>query len=725
MPLFRSETIAVDRDVDGSLHLTLDVPGRAHNVFNRRVLADLDEALDAVKEAARAPLLVVRSGKKSGFLAGADIQEFLDISDMAAAEALSQLGQKVFGKLADLPMPTMACVSGPCLGGGLEFALACDYRLVFDRPGTQLGLPETQLGLLPGWGGTQRLARVVGLERALTMILTGKRLDAREALAWGLADALARTEADLREQYSKLAGRAIVGQKKDWRRLPLRTWRQRFLESNPLGRRIIYRMTEKLLRRRVPDDWPSYWEALEAVRVGLGQGMEAGLAFERAAAGRLAMTPACRNLVGLWALQEKAKKLPEELGAAAEVRRVGVVGAGVMGAGIAQLAALNGCEVVVQEINRAALDAGLDRIHGLFAKAVERRLLTAEEARVRSVGIRGTVDWQGFDDVDLAIEAAVEDLQAKRAVFCELAARTKATAILATNTSSLSVSALQEGLAHPERVAGLHFFNPVHKMPLVEVVRTPATTAPTLATLAGFAVRLGKTPVLVGDGPGFVVNRILMPYLNEAVVLVGEGLGIDEVDRVMKRFGMVAGPLEVLDQVGLDVAAHVAASMAPALAGRFPPNTAFERMRARGWLGQKSGRGFYVHQGKSTTANAAARQLLQEGGMAPAAALPLAARLADARERMVLLMVNEAALVLAEGLAADAATVDLAMVLGTGWAPHRGGPLRCADERGLGEVVRALEGLQTRYGRRFEPCAELRRRAEAKEPFTQPAPATV
>ncbi len=724
MPLFRSETVAVDRDVDGSLHLTLDVPDRSVNVLNRQVLTELDQALDAVREAARTPLLVVRSGKKSGFLAGADLHDFLDIKDAATAEALSHTGQKVFGKLADLPMPTIAAVSGPCLGGGLELALACDYRLIFDRPGTQLGVPETQLGLLPAWGGTQRLPRVVGLDNALTMILTGKRLDGREALAWGLADALAATEDGLREAFSRLAGRAIAHQKRNWRRLPLRTWRQRFLESNPVGRRILFRMTEKRLRSRVPDDMPSFWEALEAVRVGIGQGMEAGLAFERAAAGRLAMTPACRNLIGLFFQQEKAKKLPAELGGAAEVRRVGVVGAGVMGAGIAQLAALKGCEVVVQEINRAALDAGLDRIQDLFAKAVQRRVLSADEARQRRAAVRGTVDWEGFGDVDLVIEAAVEEMQAKRGVFRELANRTTPTAILATNTSSLSVAALQEGLTNPERVAGLHFFNPVHKMQLVEVVRTPATAAPALATLAQLTVRLGKTPVLVGDGPGFVVNRILMPYLNEAVVLVAEGLGIDQVDRVMKRFGMMMGPLEVLDQVGLDVAAHVAASLGPALARRFPPNTAFERLRSSGWLGVKSGRGFYVHKGKSATVHAAAQDLLREG-QAPAAALPPAARLAEARERMVLLMVNEAALVLAEGLAGDAATVDLAMVLGTGWAPHRGGPLRYADERGLAEVVRALEGLQGRYGPRFEPCAELRRRAATKEPFTPPTPATV
>jgi 3-hydroxyacyl-CoA dehydrogenase/enoyl-CoA hydratase/3-hydroxybutyryl-CoA epimerase len=721
MPLYRSENVEVDRDVDGSIHLTIDVPDRPVNVLNRHVLADLDEALDAVAGAARTTVLVVRSGKKSGFIAGADLRELAEVADAAAAEAMSAAGQNVFTKLAELPMPTLAAISGPCLGGGLECALACDYRLVFDRPNTQLALPEVELGLIPAWGGTQRLPRVVGLERALRMILMRKRLDAREALAWGLADAVATTESDLREQFSALAMRAIGRGKRGGQRLPLRTWRQRLLESTPLGRRVIFRATQRLLRRRVPDDMPAPFEAIEAIRTGLADGMDEGLAFERAAVRRLAVSAACRNLVGLFLEGERAKKLPEELGApAADVGRVGVVGAGVMGAGIAQLAALRGCDVVVQEVNDVALQAGQARVTELFSRAVARRVLSAEEARQRLAAFRWTVDWQGFGDVDAVVEAAIEDLEVKRNVFGELGRRTPPTAVLATNTSSLRVASLQEGVPQPERVAGMHFFNPVHKMPLAEVVRGPGTSPATLATLARWAVRLGKTPVIVGDGPGFVVNRILMPYLNEAVLLLAEGLGVAQVDHVMKRFGMVAGPLDVLDEVGLDVAAHVARSMEPALGERFGVNPTFEQMRTAGWLGKKAGRGFYVYKARKQRPHEDAQRLLR----APAAsgpALPPAARLAEARERMVLLALNEAAQVLAEKLAADAATIDLAMVLGTGWAPHRGGPLRYADTRGLADVVRALEGLAARHGRRFEPCAELMRRAAAGEPFTRPA----
>jgi 3-hydroxyacyl-CoA dehydrogenase/enoyl-CoA hydratase/3-hydroxybutyryl-CoA epimerase len=717
MSIFQSDTLKVERDSDGSFVLILDVPGKELNVISRQVLADLESALEAVAAQPRVPVLVIRSGKKAGFLAGLDLHEVAQFKDAGAARALVESGQKLFDRLAGLPAPTVCVLFGACLGGGLELALACDYRLVFDKPGTQIGLPEVELGLLPAWGGSQRLPRTIGLERALQMILGGKRLDAREAFSWGLADGYASTEAELRDQYARLVFRAVGAGKRQRQRLPLRTWRQRLLESNPFGRRLIFRGTERLIRNKVPDDMPAPLEALEAVRIGLERGMSAGLEQERAAAGRLATSSASRNLITLFFQREAARKRPDNV---PSVQRLGVVGAGVMGAGIVQLAALSGCEVVVQEVNQQALAAGLARIDELFSKAVERRRVSAEEARQRRAAVRGTVSWEGFDRVEVVIEAAVEDLEIKRNLFRELAARTSPSAILATNTSSLAVSLLQEGLPGPERVAGMHFFNPVHKMPLVEVVQTAATTRAVIDRLVRFAIDLGKTPVRVGDRPGFVVNRILMPYLNEAMLLVGEGLPIKDVDRVMKRFGMPMGPLELLDQIGLDVAAHVGKLVRQQLGERYEPHPGFEAMRQKGWLGQKNGEGFYLHKGKSPKINMQAQELIRSlAGPALQAALPPAVRMVEARERMVLVMVNEAALALSEELADDGATIDLAMVFGTGWAPHRGGPLRYGDDRGLADVVRALEGLAGRLGPRFQPCAELKRRAETGQPFRQ------
>jgi 3-hydroxyacyl-CoA dehydrogenase/enoyl-CoA hydratase/3-hydroxybutyryl-CoA epimerase len=590
----------------------------------------------------------------------------------------------------------------------LELALACDYRVVVNHPRTQLGLPEIELGLLPAWGGTQRLPRVVGLERGLQMMLGSRRLGPREALAWGLADGLA----DEAPEGAPPFPRAPVKRPKTG--LPLDTWRQRLLESNRLGCWLLFRGTERILKDRLPDDMPAPWEAFKAVRVGLEQGLAAGLAQEREAIGRLATSAACRNLVGLFFRREEARKVPPADDGEPPLRKVGVVGAGTMGAGIAQLAAIRGSSVVIQEINDVALAEGILRVFALFNRAVERGILTPAEARKRLDAVHGTTDWKGFADLDLVVEAIVEDLQAKRELFRDLEKHTSPSTILATNTSSLRVQQLQDGLKHPGRVAGLHFFNPVHKMPLVEVVRSPATARRVGQSLLEWVATLGKTPALVKDGPGFLVNRILMPYLNEATLLAGEGMRVELVDRAMRRFGMPVGPLELLDQIGLDVAAHVARALAPAFGARFAPNAVFERMEERRWLGAKAGRGFYIYRrGHKAGPHPAAQALLESlhAGPKPEPAGP-SDLMAAARARMVGLMVNEAAACLGEHVAESADVIDLAMVLGTGWAPHRGGPLTYGRDVAYANVVKSLRELTQKHGPRFEPCEELRRLAE-------------
>jgi 3-hydroxyacyl-CoA dehydrogenase/enoyl-CoA hydratase/3-hydroxybutyryl-CoA epimerase len=708
MAFFQSDNLTVTLTGDSVATLLLDVPGRAFNVFSRQVMADLEAALRRVEDEPAVKILIIRSGKSSGFLAGADLQEFTAINSPAQAVALSEAGQRLFAQVAELRVPTVAVISGPCLGGGLEFALACDYRIVIDDPKTQLGLPEIELGLLPAWGGTQRLVRVVGLQRALQIILGGRRLDARQALAWGLADAV---QGPAEPTPAFLAG-AVKRPKKG---LPLRSWGQRLFESNPLGRWLIFRGAEGLLRRRLPDDMPAPLEALQAVRIGLHQGMDAGLAYEREAVGRLAVTPACRNLIHLFFQREQARKPPDLFPAPVRIRHVGVVGAGTMGAGIAQLAALKGNDIVIREVNETALAGGVLRVLALFNKALEKGIITNDEFKTKMNAVKGTTAWKGFEDVDLVVEAVVEDLQAKKTVFRELEKQTSPDAILATNTSSLGVGQLQEGLRFPQRVAGLHFFNPVHKMPLVEVVRTPATEDMTVAALVNWAIRLGKTPVVVKDSPGFVVNRVLLPYLNEAVLLVAEGMAVERVDQAMRRFGMPMGPLELLDQIGLDVAAHVARSMGPVFGDRLAPHPAFRQLREKGWLGQKSGLGFYRYRGKRKRPHEAAVAVVR-GGAAPAdwlLGLSPADEMGQARERLVLPMANEAAACWGEGLVESREMIDLAMVLGTGWAPHRGGPLQYGQDRGFVQVVSVLEALAAQFGPRFAPCAELRRLAGA------------
>jgi 3-hydroxyacyl-CoA dehydrogenase/enoyl-CoA hydratase/3-hydroxybutyryl-CoA epimerase len=714
--MFATDNLRIELSPTGRATLWLDVAGRSVNVFNRQVMADLDAAFDRLDSDISAQLLIIRGAKPSGFIAGADLHEFTQIQSPAEAAAFSQRGQMIFARLASLRIPTVAVIHGPCLGGGLEFALACDYRLVVDHPKTQLGLPEIELGLLPGWGGTQRLPRVIGLEAALKIILGGKRLNADQTCRWGLADALASLESAIEVELERLCARAQHEGKRPKLRLPYRGLPRWFLESTRLGQSLVFRSATRLLRQRVPYDMPAPYEALEAVRTGLREGMAAGLAYEREASSRLAVTPACRNLVNLFFQREKSRKLPAELRAdlVVPIRKVGVVGAGTMGAGIAQLAAVRGCTVVVQEVNDAALAAGMQKLDALFKKAVDNRILSEADATTKRAAIRGTTSWDGFGDIDLAVEAVIEDLELKRGVFRELEQRVRPAAFLATNTSSLLVERIAEGSQRPERIGGLHFFNPVHKMPLVEVVRASATDEATIASLTQWAIDLGKTPVVVKDSPGFVVNRILMPYLNEAVYLIPADWSIEAVDRSMRRFGMPMGPFQLLDQVGLDVAAHVERTMRPALGGRFPENPFFERMVRRGWLGEKSGIGFY-RKGKMNREVYEGIAVAEWTGDYP---WPTGkSELRGAVDRFVLLMVNEAAACLEERLVSGPEQIDLAMVFGTGWAPHRGGPLHYADTLGIATVVQCLCELAKRHGPRFEPCAELRRRAGAGEPF--------
>jgi 3-hydroxyacyl-CoA dehydrogenase/enoyl-CoA hydratase/3-hydroxybutyryl-CoA epimerase len=713
--VFRSSNVRVTKRADGIALLGIDVADRNVNVLNREVLSDLDRALQTVQGDPQIRLLAIRSDKASGFIAGADLHEFASVKGPDEATEISRAGHRLFNKLAALPFPTIAMIHGPCLGGGLELALACDYRLVVDGPKTQLGFPEVELGLIPGWGGTQRLPRVVGLERALQVIVGRRRLKAQDARRWGLADALASTEQELADQLNTLIDRALVQGKRVRTGLPLASWRQRFLESNPVGRFFLFRGTDRLLRKRVPEDMPAPYEAAKLVHASATQDLETGLAQERDATTRLGSTPACRNLVTLFLRMEQARKLPQAdatLARSIPIKRVALVGAGAMGAGIAQLARLNGYELVVQEIDQTALSAGRERITNLFQKAADKQLISRTEAIKALDGIRYTTTWEGFADADLIVEAIIEDVAAKEAVFREMENRTKSTALLATNTSSLLVSRLQEGRKHPQRVAGLHFFNPVHKMPLVEVVRAPGTSNQAVAALKQWTIGLGKTPVEVADGPGFVVNRILMPYTYEAMLLLAEGLPMASIDSTMRKFGMPMGPFEMVDQVGLDVASHITRSMRPVFderAGAYPfqgvLSRSLEAMCRSGWIGQKAGAGFYRYEGRSKKPNRAVGELLESETRANSEPIVNGPEwdLREARDRMVLATVNEAAVCLGQGLAEDEATIDLAMVLGTGWAPHRGGPLCYARDRGVKEVVQKLSDLAERLGPRFGP----------------------
>jgi 3-hydroxyacyl-CoA dehydrogenase / enoyl-CoA hydratase / 3-hydroxybutyryl-CoA epimerase len=690
----------VHRDFRGVMTAILNVSDQAVNVFNERVMHDLDELLRAVEHDESVKAVVFRSGKDSGFLAGADLNVIQSLPNSEAAREICRAGHELFARLESLRVPTIAVISGVCLGGGLEFVLACRHRIVVDDPRTKLGLPEVELGLLPGWGGTQRLPRLVGLSTALPMLLTGKKVGAKDAARMGLADIVCKSEdveANLAQLLDSLDGKSRLGRHRGsaasgvWKWFTDRTW---------LGQWLVMKMA----RRGVSGparQYPALTSILTAVSAGLRDRRGAGFAVEREEFGKLMMTDTHQSLLGLFFQRERARKSDTWTRGLTEkprrVKKVGVLGGGVMGAGIAHWASTQGFDVVLKEINPELLDAGLKRIRDLFDESVRKRAMTAADAATRMGAITATTDWRAFSDVDLAIEAVTERIDIKQAVFRDLELYCPPHAVLASNTSALSIKSIGEAIHDGGRVLGLHFFNPVHRMQLVEVVRTDQARDADVAMLVDFVKRLGKVPLVTSDSPGFVVNRILFPYLDEAVRLHCEGVPTEAVDRALKRFGMPMGPLELLDQVGLDVAAHVADTLNSLSPEPSPTGGLLHEMTAAGHIGRKSGRGFYVypHGGKRTAR--AVGTVKKHADVSPE----------DIRDRIVLRLVNEAAKCMQEGVVPEAWMVDLGMVLGTGFAPFLGGPLRMCDLRGYGEAVRKLEYFQKTVGPRFAPSQWL------------------
>ncbi len=645
---------------DEAAVITFDHPGKSANVIDAAFLDELEMALRAVRRVG-AKGLVFLSAKPAIFVAGADLESLGKIRGEALA-TLVERGQRLFGEIASLGIPTIAAIHGAALGGGLELALACDRRLASEDPATTLGLPETQLGLLPAWGGSTRLPRLVGLPKALDLILTGKSLPAKAARKIGLVDEIVPKE--------RLRSRALALLAK-----PLPKRKSHFLTNNPVSAAVLRFLTKRRLMEKTRGNYPSPLAALEVVTRATSGPIKSSLARERDAFLALSETDAARHLLRLFFLQEKAKhfRFDESIDARSlpPIHRTAVIGAGVMGAGIAQAFASRGFPAILADLDPSRVAAGMKSVSKLFDEAVKRRLFTAHEARRKLDLVSPTAERVPLHRCDLVVEAAVEDLAVKQRIFADLCARTSPDTILATNTSALSVTALAtaDGITHPERVIGLHFFNPVSRMKLVEIVTTEFTSPEAVERVLAFVCGLGKIPVVVKDSPGFLVNRILMPYLIEAGRLAESGVPVATIDRAMLDYGMPMGPLRLLDEIGLDVAAHVAETMTAAFGDRFALPGILTRLLEQGRLGRKSGRGFYRHEkGKALP------QPVAESTDTLPEAQAIATRLAS-------LMTREAKRCLEEGIVRDAGTIDLAMILGTGYAPFRGGPLGTVNDK--------------------------------------------
>lgn len=719
-----SPTPTFEIDTDRIGWITFDDPDRSMNVLTESVMMRLAEILDEASTAAginglRA--LVLRSGKRGSFMAGADIDVIGSLENPHEAERVTRAGQSVYDKLAAIPVPTVAAIDGVCMGGGVEMGLACDRRLLSDSEKTKLGLPEVQLGILPAWGGTTRLPRLIGLQAALDMLLTGKRLDARRCKRNGLASEV--VPAELFEEATRDFVEALLLDKEHGlpRKRPLQT---RLLDDTPPGRMLVLRTARKRVLKQTGGHYPAPLRILDILRDHLGGPVAPSLDAEAKAAAELLVSPVCKNLVHVFHMREAARKADGIGGsgdaAATPVAAMGVLGAGVMGGGVAQLAATREISVYMKDIDHGAVTGGLQHARSLFDKSVKRRRLTKREAAQQLERISGGLDYHGISGADVVVEAIVEKLEIKKAVLRETEGFVSGECVLATNTSSLSVADMAEALERPERFCGMHFFNPVHRMPLVEVIRGPESSDRSIATVYRLAVRMGKVPVVVGDGPGFLVNRILGPYLNEAGFLLEDVGSVEAIDRVAVEFGMPMGPLRLVDEVGIDVSGHAGASLHRGLGERLTPSPLLTAIGEAGRLGKKGGLGFYRYDGdKELGVDEGVYTLL---GLQPPARRD---RVDEEviRRRLVLSMINEAARILEDGIVRSAADVDLGMIMGTGFPPFRGGLLRFADTLHPRGLLGKLSELHETLGPRFEPAPVLVRLATEDSTFYEAFPA--
>ena len=702
---------------DGLLKVRIDRRDKSANALSKAMLEELERLIAEIKRSPAVRGVMFHSGKMGSFIVGADVTEMKSMTGGAEAVEMSRLGQRVFEQLEALPVPTVALISGACLGGGLEFAMSCRYRIADDHAKTLLGLPEVKLGLIPGWGGTVRLPKLIGLLEALPMILAGRMLSGRQARSKGLVDDMVPVEAlpfvgeQLMRTVIKLGSAGSIFKR------PTRTWMARLTESLPPLRNFAFRKAEESVRRETKGHYPAPFAAIETLRAGFRRSPSIGFAAESTAIGRLADSPVTRECLRLFFLQEDAKKPTEVADIVAEpTANAAVLGAGAMGAGIALLMAQKGIWTRLKDIKPDFLAKGLATARRLIKSDLKRKRISPLQASDTLDRLQPTTDYAGLKNADIIIEAIVESLPIKQQVFRDLADATSSQTVLATNTSSLLVSDIAQSIPHPERIVGLHFFNPPHQMPLVEIVRTNETSPAALATAFALTQRLGKTAVIVKDCPGFLVNRLLSPYMNEAGWLLLEVDDALELDRAAVAFGMPMGPLELTDLVGLEIGQHVAANMYAAYGERMLPAPLWAALKEIAATDPSATKSLLIGKGSQKKLNPAVRKAIakvRQSGASTLPGTPLSRE--DLIQRMIFPLINEAARCLDEGIVSKPEDIDLAMVFGTGFAPFRGGPMRYSETIGFRKIVESLEKMSN--GRpRLAPSEALKRRAAESPP---------
>ncbi len=701
--------------VDGVAVITFDLPGESINKFSPAVIEEFTAIIERIEKDTAVTAAVLISGKPGTFIAGADIDQFLEFKTAQDAQTASAFGHTMMRRIERGRVPVVAAIDGTCLGGGLEFALACAYRVAADTPKTTLGLPEVQLGLIPGAGGTQRLPRRVGLQVALDMILTGKNVRAKKALQTGLIDELVHPSI-LRQIAVQRAKELASGAIPRVRNGRAHGAKELLLDDNPIGRAVVFRQAREMTQKKSKGHYPALFAALDAVAASYSGSEEEGFAEEARLFGQMAMTSVCRELMFLFYATTSLKKDSGAAPSAADAKkvdRIAVLGTGFMGAGIAAISVMQGVAVRFKDTAHDRVAKGLSAVREVLKDQLTKRRITRQQFEDQLSLVAGTTAYTGFGRTPLVIEAVFEDLKVKHAVLRETEAVLSPDAVFATNTSTIPIARIAEASARPERVIGMHFFSPVHKMPLLEVIVTPKTAPEAVTRVVEYGRRIGKTVIIVNDAPGFYVNRILAPYVNEAGRLLDEGVAVEAIDKAMSAFGFPVGPINLIDEVGLDIAGKSGAIMAEAFADRMQPSEALQKVLGAGRLGRKGGKGFYLYDGagKRGDVDESVYDLFPGGAgrnnMAKEAI----------QQRLSLAMVNEAARCLEDGIIRSARDGDIGAVFGIGFPPFRGGPFRHIDAVGAAEVVKQLEALNAQHPGRFAPARNLIEMAKAGKTF--------
>ena len=681
--------------------LSIDVPGEKMNTLQAAFAEEMEAIFAQLAEKGAAIKgLVVHSLKPDNFIAGADVRMLDACTSAKEAQALAEKGQQMFQQLSDLPYPVVAAIHGPCLGGGLELALACDYRVCSDSDKTRLGLPEVQLGLLPGSGGTQRLPRLIGLLPSLDMILTGKQLRAKKAKKLGVADVVVPHTVLL--DVAKSFVEKHAGKKKGKRKV---STKEKLISNTGLGRKVIFEQAAKKTNEKTRGNYPAADAILEVIRFGLEKGFEKGQKKEAERFGELVMTSESKALRSIFFATTEMKK---EHGSDAQpkpIARAAVLGGGLMGAGISHVSVAKAkVPVRIKDVSNDGVLNALKYNYKLFEKQRKRRILSKAQLQSKMLQLSGGTDFTRFNHTDIVIEAVFEDLNLKQQMVADIESNAKDSTIFATNTSSLPIHQIAEKAERPENVVGLHYFSPVEKMPLVEVIPHQGTSDETISTVVEFARKQGKTPIVVQDCAGFYVNRILAPYMNEAAQVLLTGEPIEQLDTALLNFGFPVGPITLLDEVGVDIGAKIMPILVAELGERFQGPDVFDKLLNDDRKGRKSGKGFYTYKGKNKEVDKSVYKLLS---LSPESKLAEK----DIAMRCVLPMLNEAVRCLDEGIIRSPRDGDIGAIFGIGFPPFLGGPFRYMDQIGIEKLVEIMNEHAQKYGDRFAPCDGLLTRA--------------